>query len=187
MPSPEPAAFCYVRFTWRGHERNYEQPRLGPLRMYEVQYGPSDEFPFGRRGMVMLRAWRRLSDPAMLGMLVQDGDVLVDPSDAAAMLEAIHAEPKCVITAPAKLWRGKAEMPWTWAHWRGEASQEFEADPDFFCFNFTFLPRDLLEACAKRDMHKWAFPSVDTEMARVARDLGIPVRVCAALPKHMNW
>jgi hypothetical protein len=155
--------------------------------MFDIVYGPSDKHPAGRRGEVMLGAWEGYSDRGTAGMLVQDGDTVIDPADYFAMVDSIHAWPDCVITAPVRLWRKADTAGWVWAHWKGQASQELVFDPDFFCFNFTYLPRRLLEAAAKKGMRSWAFPTVDTRMARVARETGIPVKVVRCMPKHMNF
>ena len=184
---PELVPFVYARFTWEGHGGNVPQPPIAGSPMREIRYGPTDDHPLGRRGLVMLRTWEGLSNGNTLGMIVQDGDVLIDPHDYLMMLTCIHMEPAAVITAPAKLWRKPDEEGWVWAHWKEKASQEIEPDPDFFCFNFTYLPRALLKAAAVANMRSWTFPSVDTQMARVARREKIPIRVADCQPKHMNF
>ena len=187
MPGPGLPPFVYIRLSWATHPYNMPQPRIMGSRMFDIVYGPTDKYPAGRRGQVMLAAWEGYSDPATAGMLVQDGDTVIDPFDYAIMVTVLTEFPDCVVTSPVKLWRKADTDGWVWAHWRGQASQNLTFDPDFFCFNFTYLPRRLLEACGKKGMRSWSFPTVDTRVARVARETGIPVRVARCTPKHMNF
>jgi len=180
--------FLFIRMVW--DRTGWPQPRIVGSRPFDLHYGPEPDYPFGRRGKAMAGAWEQLSTTDTRGMLVQDGDVLIDPHDFMMMLSAIVTEPGAVHVAPVKIWpASKAELPgWQWAHWKGHGSQEIEYEPDFFCFNFTYIPRALIERCIRDGLKTWRFPGVDTRVARACRAANIPIRVvkdCA--PKHMHF
>ena len=180
--------FLFVRMVW--DRTGWPQPAIVMARPFDLHYGPEPDYPFGRRGKAMAAAWDQLGT-GMAGMLVQDGDVLIDPHDYMMMLGAIHSDPSAVHVAPAKIWpASKTDLRgWSWAHWKnGQAGQEIEYDPDFFCFNFTYLPRDLITLCAAKGLKSWRFPSVDQHVSRECRKAGVPVRVVKdCSPKHMHF
>lgn len=159
-----------------------------PVREFiDLHFGPEPGYPFGRKGLQMAGAWRQLAGDDTPGMLILDGDVAVDPFDVAVMLLAIDADPCSVLTAPARIWPVSTGAPhWVWGHGRGEFTQEDVDDPDRFSFCFTYLPAVLIGKCT--GLPEWEFPHVDREVARVARENGIPIRVVdGCSPKHVNF
>jgi hypothetical protein len=78
---------------------------------------------------------------------------------------------------------------WVWAHWETEPGQDIDYAARWFSFNFTYLPRALLEHCLKPGKLKtWTYPNVDASVARAARELGIPGRVVdGCFPVHLHW
>jgi hypothetical protein len=164
-----------------------------PLRharhFYRLAVDPSPEYPFGRKGLALDRAWRHLSGPSTDGMLILDGDVAIDPYDHQVMTGCIHDEPASVWTAPARLWPVSTRAgAWHWAHWSLEPGQELEEWAPFFSFCFTYLPRRLIEACQRRGLASWAYPSVDARVSEVARQLHIVARATPGIEvKHLNY
>jgi hypothetical protein len=182
--------FIMVQMDW--DRTALRLPALPGIRFHKVHYGPEPEFPMGRHGLAIYRAWEQLTDnigePAT-GMLMLDGDVAIDPSDIGWMVGAIHADPTIVHTAPVKIWPvATRRADWVWSHWRDEPGKQIVQDPIWFGFSFTYLPSDLIEASAEAGLCEWTYPNVDWRVAEVAQKLHIPVKVvlCAS-PKHMNW
>jgi hypothetical protein len=162
-----------------------------PLRVdfHIVRIGPESGYPFGRRGLALVSAWRQLAAVDTPGMLVLDGDVAVDPVDYAAMLAAIVAEPAAVHVAPVRLWPISTHVAdWVWGHGRAVFSQDDPDNPDVFTFSFTYLPRALIEACITAGMGEWTYPGVDRRVCEQSRTLRVPVHVVrGAAPKHVNF
>jgi len=189
---PDQPGFLFLRMIW--DRRETPMPPVRIARMMSLHYGPEPDHPFGRRGRAMEAAWKQLSGPATAGMLLLDGDVVIDPWDYTVMAAHIQAEPAAVHVAPVKLWqvsKTDMELAWAWGHCRNGVFTQDDygpEDPDFFCFNFTYLPRALVEACIKAGLRSWMFPTVDKEVSRVFRRSGIPVRVVKdCTPKHMHY
>lgn len=184
-----PVGMIFVRVIWDAHVVKLPLALPG-ARMIELHVQPEPSHPFGRKGLTLASAWTTLATDEHAGMLILDGDVAIDPWDVLMMLAAVQSEPDAVHVAPAKIWRtttGSEEL-WTWGHWRGERSQEWCEDPDFFAFNFTYIPRRVIEEAVKKGLRSWAFPHVDQRVSRTARQLGIPVRVVKdCSPKHMHY
>jgi hypothetical protein len=193
IPRPiEPVQYLFVRVIWDAHSISF--PLKMPLaNIKEVHVAPEPSHPFGRKGLVLASAWKQATDgrPDITGMLIVDGDVLIDPHDWIMMRQAIQLEPGAVNIAPAKLWPVSLDaLPgWAWGHCKnGNFTQEPTDDPDFFAFNFTYLPRKLMELCIQKGLKGWAFPNVDTNVSRVARQANIPMRVVKDChPKHMHY
>lgn len=188
-PTAVSEPFLFVRMNW---DRTAPRLRLDLMRCLDLHYGPEPGWPFGRRGAAMESAWKHQAPPNAAGMLILDGDVIIDPHDYIQMVASVQLIPEAVHVAPVRLWpvSNTDSDRWVWAHWRdGNKTNEYvEQEPDFFCFNFTFLPRRLLELCTKAGLKQWVFPSVDTRVSRVCRDAGIPVRVVPdCFPKHMHF
>jgi hypothetical protein len=165
-------------------------PGICPPGFYTTHVTPSDEHPYGRKGLVIASAWRALQTPPIAGLVILDGDVAIDPADRAAMLAAIEAEPKAVHVAPVKLWPVSTKATgWVWGHGRdGLFTRTDHDDPDAFGFGFTYLPRRLVLACIKAGMDDWEYPGVDRKAAATARRLHLPVRIVRdASPKHLNF
>ncbi len=173
-----------VRVDW---DRQCVPLRLS--RYHAVHVLPEPDYPLGRKGRVLAGAWRQLSAGKADGMLILDGDVVIDPLDHALMLRAVHSEPEAVHVAPVRLWPVSTHLrTWVWGHGVGAYSQEETDDPDIFTFGFTFLPRALIEACIVGGLEEWAYPGVDASVSRVAREQGTPVRVLwEARPVHLNY
>jgi hypothetical protein len=176
-----------VRVVW-----NHEAiPLRISRRFFTLDFGPEPEFPFGRKGLAIARAWQQLAAPDVTGMLILDGDVAIDPVDLAVMMAAIHAEPDAIHTAPVRLWPVSTRLErWVWGHGRGgrHSQEDPDEDLDAFTFCFTYLPRELIEHCTGHGMESWMFPHVDKQVCLAAAELDLPVRlVRGAQPKHTNY
>jgi hypothetical protein len=187
QPVPmQPVSVILIRVDW---DRTAIQLGRLPGRWHTLHLGPEPGYPFGRKGLALISAWTQIQMANEAGIVILDGDVAIDPVDYRAMMRAITAEPSAVHVAPARLWPKSTQWAgWTWAHHRGEPSQEDCADPTVFSFCFTYLPRRLLDACRQAGMAKWAFPVCDSKVTEVAVRMKIPVRVVAgASPKHLHY
>lgn len=160
-----------------------------PARFHHLHIDPAPGAPFGRKGAVMLDAWAQLAGPGFAGMLVLDGDVVIDPADHLAMLRAIERDPAAVWTAPVRIWPVSTQRRgWTWAHWDQQASQAIDLAPNWFSFCYTYLPRALLGACRRAGMARWAYPHVDTQVSATAQRARIPAKVVPECwPKHLHY
>jgi hypothetical protein len=156
-----------------------------------LHIGPEVEYPFGRKGLAITRAWQAMYDsPDIVGLIILDGDVVIDPLDQAAMHEAINNDPDIVHVAPAKLWPVSTKVidNWVWGHGKGEFSQSFVNDPDIFSFCYTYLPKELVIASISAGMPKWTYPTVDKNVSLIARKMGLKVNVVmSASPKHIHY
>lgn len=190
-PRPvEPVPFVFVRVIWDAHHLKY--PLHLPLANFkELHVTPEPAHPFGRKGLQLASAWKQIAKPEHRGLLILDGDVLIDPHDYMMMLVAIQLDPDAVQIAPAKLWPvSKHDSPgWVWGHCReGKFTQDWVDDPDFFAFNFTYLPRRVVELAIGKGLKTWQFPEVDRSVSRVAREAKVPMRVVNdCWPKHMHY
>ena len=185
MNAPE---VMFVRVLWTAHYIPPFRVPAGRVRMLDLHVTPEPSYPFGRKGLVLASAWEQLGRNAD-GMLILDGDVVIDPQDFIEMHGAIMAEPAAVHVAPARIWPvSTGAASWSWGHWKDQRGQEWTEEPDYFAFNFTYLPAALMTACVKANMRSWRFPNVDMNVSRTAKKAGIPARVvknCA--PKHMHY
>jgi hypothetical protein len=176
-----------VKVVW--DNQVYPQPLDRRFNILHVN--PSDEFPFGRKGLVFANAWKQLNSGPSKGdgLLIMDADVMIDPEDFNAMMMAIEAEPGIVHVAEAKIFpKSTKRASWSWAHWVTEPSQVSDPEPLWFSFNFTWLPKALIEACVKEGMKIWTYPQVDVNVARTAQKTGIKAKVVPGChPKHMNF
>jgi hypothetical protein len=186
----QPVEFMFLRVIWDAHHVKFPLRIIG-ANIKELHVQPEPAQPFGRKGLALASAWKQLAEPAMAGLLLLDGDVVIDPHDYLMMLTAIHTEPDAVHIGPAKLWPVSLNsLPgWAWGHCKnGQFGQEMTEDPDFFAFNFTYLPRRVIELAIGKGLKGWQFPNVDTNMSRVAREARIPMRVVKDChPKHMHY
>ena len=177
----------FIRVIWNGSAGEFRMPGA---RWFDLHIGPEPGYPFGRKGLALDGAWRQLRNRQCAGMLILDGDVVIDPADYAAMLEAVHGEPSAVHVAPVRLWPASTmRESWVWGHWCGAGpSQELCLAPSRWSFGFTYLPRRLLYAAHRAGLQKWAFPGVDLRMSQTARNTGIPARVVQECqPKHLHY
>lgn len=157
---------------------------------YNLHIDPSPAQPFGAKGSVLSAAWKQLAGKNADGLLILDGDVMIDPEDHKAMLRAIHEHPGAVQVAPARLWPVSTKRNgWTWAHWATEPSMQREDDGvRWFSFCYTYLPRRLMAAADREGLRSWAYPGVDKRMSETAQKIGIDIRVVGGChPKHMNY
>jgi hypothetical protein len=113
----------------------------------------------------------------------------------------VASEPDAVHVAPVKLWPKATGLPtWVWGHRENvpddtpldEAISRWQADiedPTMFSFNFTWLPRRLMNGAAKTGLSRKVYPNVDRHLWETARDMGIPVRVVrnGCHPRHTNF
>lgn len=165
-------------------------PGLCPPGFYTTHVTPSDDHPYGRKGLVIASAWRALSDDGMAGLVILDGDVAIDPADVGAMLAAVEDDPGAVHVAPVRLWPVSTKAAgWVWGHGRANTFTQRDLEhPDCFGFGFTYLPRELIEASLDAGLEDWGYPGVDARVGDVGRKLKIPVRVVrGASPKHINF
>lgn len=161
-----------------------------PGRWHTLRLTPEPDWPFGRKGLALLRTWQQIQMSRQeAGMVILDGDVAIDPVDYQAMMGSITREPGAVHAAPVRLWpRSTQWKAWTWAHHRGEPSQNDCDDPTVFSFSFTYLPRALIEGCGRAGMAKWTFPTCDSKVTQIAAQLHLPVRVVRdAHPTHLHY
>ncbi len=182
--------FMFLRVIWSGHRVKF--PLMIPgSNMRELIVSPEPSHPFGRKGLAIASAWAQLEEEAMAGLLILDGDVAIDPYDYHLMFEAVQADPAAVHIAPARLWpasRGDI-YGWSWAHCKnGNFTHLPTPDPDFFSFNFTYLPRRVVELSVRAGLKNWRFPHVDQMVSRTARQAGVPMNVVdACQPKHLHY
>lgn len=185
-----PVEFMFLRVIWDAHHIRFPLRIIG-ANIKELHVVPETAHPFGRKGLALAGAWKQVSEPDMRGMLLLDGDVVIDPYDYFMMRVAIEADPDAVHIAPVKLWpaSNNALNGWAWGHClNGNFSQELEMHPDFFAFNFTYIPRKVIETAAADGLRNWAFPEVDRNMSRSARKAKVRMSVVTgASPKHMHY
>jgi hypothetical protein len=191
------SSFLFLRVIWEPHHIQFPL-RIAGANIKELRITPEPNHPFGRKGLALERAWEQIAPPNCLGMLILDGDVVIDPQDFILMAGAIGREPGAVHVGAARIWSAsKPELAvrelsgWSWAHW-GEDGPTHEMIPEeqikFFTFNFTYLPASLVEASIKRGLKGRMFPGVDTFVSKTAREMRTPIRVVAgASPKHLNY
>jgi hypothetical protein len=163
-------------------------PNPGQFRDCVIR--PSAQWPTGQRGLVLSRAWELLHGPVTAGMLTLDGDVAVDPLHVHIMVRAIAEDTDSVHIAPVRLWpRSTGADRWVWGHGRELYTRNFHLeDLHRFTFSFTYLPRDLIEACIMEGLPEWAYPGVDRKVSRVAEAKGFRVNVVTGCqPVHLNF
>jgi hypothetical protein len=199
MDGPALESVVHARIRWQGKECG---PTPSNFRAFDVM--PTAEHPFGQKGLLLTRIWQVSARVQSSGMLILDADCAIDPLDYSAMIISATTEPDVVWTAPVRLWPAStAYHYWVWGHREvltdrdpplsnEEARKIWQSDiddPTMFTFNFTYLPRRLIEACIRSDMATWVFPHVDEYTWQEAREAKIPVRVvrrgCA--PKHLHY
>jgi len=184
--------FVFCRLIWEksGPPFPFHMPRT---RWHDLYLCPEPGAPFGRKGRAVEGAWKQLAERGTNGLLLMDGDVVIDPLDFAGMLTAIAQAPELVHVAPARLWPASTQQDsWTWAHWadgHGQ-TQHWTDTPDRFSFNFTYLPRKLIVRAMqhKPPLNTWQFPNVDQRMSQVAKECGIKAKVVPnCWPKHLHY
>jgi hypothetical protein len=182
--------FMFIRLIWDGHHIHFPL-RIAGVNIKELHVAPETAHPFGRKGLALASAWKQLEEPDMTGLLILDGDVAIDPYDYMMMYLAIQKEPDAVHIAPTRLWPiSKMDLDgWAWGHCRNnEWSQAMTDEPDFFAFNFTYIPRRVVELAISAGLKNTQFPHVDQVMSRAARQARVPMRVVEGCqPKHMHY
>jgi len=152
---------------------------------------PTVEYPFGEKGKTLAGAWKQLDhDNTMDGMLILDGDVAIEPVDLANMFAAIHGHDKMVVVAPARIWPTSTKRKeWSWAHWTKQPSQVMETENvRWFSFNFTYLPKKVIEQALNDGLRTWMYPRVDKRVADSAFKAGVPVYVAQNVStKHLHF
>jgi hypothetical protein len=184
-------AECFVteilllRINWNG---TAVDQRIAS-RFYNLAVAPEPDYPFGRKGLALASAWRQLATAENAGMLLLDGDVVIDPEDYGAMRAAIHVAPDIVHVAPVRLWPTSTKRKdWVWGHWTKEASQELEDDAWWFTFSFTYLPLALIERAIKEGLRTWRYPTCDRRVCEEAQAMAMKVHVVPnCWPKHTNY
>ena len=162
-----------------------------PGKFHDLHVNPTTDYPFGEKGKVLANTWKQLNvDNNMDGMLILDGDVAIEPIDFTNMLRAIHDHDKMVVIAPAKIWpKSTKRKEWSWAHWSKDPSQTLETDNiRWFSFNFTYLPKKVIEQAIQDGMVTWAYPRCDMRVSTAAFTAGVSVFVAQnVFPKHLNF
>jgi hypothetical protein len=179
------AVILCVRADW-----DRTAPPQPGLRYHHLHIDPEPGHPFGRKGRQFAAAWQQLAGPEFDGMLILDGDVMIDPADHSAMMGAIDAQPGIVHTAPVRIWPASTKRPgWVWSHWSEQASQDIDREAvAWFSFCYTYLPRALVVRCLRAGLARWRYPGVDMQVSRQAAAAGIPVNVVAGCwPKHLHY
>jgi hypothetical protein len=157
---------------------------------------PEPEYPAGRKGLVLTNFWKQMSSETDQGLLVVDGDVVLDPEDFAAMHAACWEKPDEVHVAPVRLWPISTglEAP-IWGHGHDLYGVGFDEPITRFSLCCTYLPSALLWDCilsagpiANLDnMHLWIYPDVDKSISKVAAK-GYKVNIVEnCKPKHLNF
>jgi hypothetical protein len=186
----EPVPILFFRLIWDGHHVHFPL-RINAVNMKELHVVPETAHPFGRKGLALAGAWGQLATPETAGLLILDGDVVIDPHDYVMMWAAIQKEPTAVHIGPTRLWPvSKNDLDgWAWGHCRdNQFSQVMEMNPDFFAFNFTYVPRRVIELAVKAGLKNTQYPGVDKLMSRTARQAGVPMRVVEdCQPKHLHY
>lgn len=191
----KPAELLCVRIIWDRQVIPLPHKDLG---FHQLHVPPEPGRPFGRKGLALQAAWEQITTPTTAGMLLLDGDVMIDPHDLAVMHKAINSDPARVWTAPVKLWRAamrEAGGGWIWSHMtafprdQGQNDDWDEHELFRFSFCFTYLPRRLLEAAVRSGLKTWAYPHCDMRMHQLAARLDIPVQIVrdGCTPKHGNY
>lgn len=184
-----------MRLAWKDQFVGKTLPLFGEYSVY-----PTNKYPNGQKGLVIANAWENISTPRSDGLVIYDGDVVIDPVDYGTLMDMAATEREAVWTTPARIWPRRTQLPeWVWSH-RKEVEPDCLVtevirqgqididDPDSFSFCFTYLPRRLIEGTIKKGLKKRAYPGVDKFMWQTAKELGIPVRVAHDChPKHLNW
>jgi hypothetical protein len=181
--------FLFFRLIWTPHHAWFPL-RIAGANMKELRIEPETAHPFGRKGLAIAAAWKQMATEETAGVLFLDGDVAIDPWDYTVMLNAIATAPKHVHIAPVKLWPvSLGGDSWTWSHCKdGMFSQVLEMEPDFFSFNFTYVPRAAIEKAIQRGLATKQYPEVDRHVSRAARELGVPMNVHPLCqPKHLHY
>jgi hypothetical protein len=177
--------FLKVRVIW-----DHQVISLPGLGFRDLHVLPGERSPFGSKGNALATMWETLGKSrGMDGMMILDGDTVIDPLDLDAMQAAITSEPKAVHVAPVRLWpAGTGLTGWVWGHGKDLFSQQDPRDPDRFGFSFTWLPAQLLDHCIQAGMRTWSYPHVDDRVSQEARRMVVPVRVVrGASPKHTHF
>jgi hypothetical protein len=174
-----------IRLIW-----NRQVVPLNGLGLREVYVDPEPDYPVGQKGHVLASFWECLSDwPRHNGMLIVDGDVVIDPIDLAAMNTSIMSAPEDVHAAPTRLWPISTKLStWIWGHGHDVYGGASDEPVTRFTFCCTYLPGELIEACIDQGMHDWLYPNVDKKVSQVAAELGFEVHLVeGATPKHLNF
>jgi hypothetical protein len=177
--------FCRIDWDHKAFPLN-----LPGIRLHTLRVDPEPDYPFGRKGRVIQRGWEQLRGPDVAGLILLDGDVAIDLYDVDQMFAAVDSDPRAVWVAPAKLWPQSTRRPsWIWGHRAGEPSQEMVTSGiTFFSFCFTYLPAALLGRCVKAGLSGWTFPTVDTQVSRIARTGRTRIRVVEGIEvTHLHY
>lgn len=184
-----------MRLAWKDQFAGRTHPSFREYSVY-----PTNEHPNGQKGLLLANAWNNISKPTSDGLIICDGDVVIDPSDYSQMLGHIVTDREAVWTAPVRLWPIATQFPeWIWAHRKmvntnrpvAEVVRDWQEDiedPEMFSFCFTYLPRRLMEGAIKTGLKDKIYPGVDWFMWDTAKSLNIPVKVVrGCYPKHLNY
>jgi hypothetical protein len=196
-PRAQPLAdVLFVRLAWKGELDGKTHPSF---HVHSVE--PEPGWPSGRKGLMLASLWKQQAKDTSQGMMICDGDVVIDSADMEAMVWAVAGERDAVHVAPVKLWPCATGLPgWVWGHRKilpegltlQEAMDAWRTDiddPDMFPFGFIWLPARLMDAAIKTGLAKKIYPHVDQHFWQTARDIGVPARVVRGdcHPRHTNY
>src|SRR5512146_2566976 len=86
-----------VKVAWRGQTvASLEQP------FHLIEVNPEPAHPKGRKGLVLASAWRQMANDKDVGMLIVDGDVVIEPTDLSTMIGHVLSDVRAVWTAPTR-------------------------------------------------------------------------------------
>lgn len=186
-PSLKPQSFLWLQICWQGS-------RIREIvGFHQVNIWPTNEYPFGRKGYTLAYCWEHMIEDHTKGMVILDGDVAVDPIDISFMQQSMVSDPNSIHIGPARIWPKSTNFSqWVWAHRKFGTVfkdwQTYRTDVDTASFCFTYLPRTLIEKCIDQGLATWAYPNVDFNVFRVAREESIAFKVVdGCIPKHMNY
>lgn len=139
-------------------------------------------------------AW--LESRSLAGIVCLEHDVAVSRESWLELGAAIKAWPLEVIAVPYLLYpRSTGRGTAAWAHRVSAFDGRYEflpstkacpSAPAAFGLGCTFLPGRLLEAMPE-DLGQWDYPTLDTKLSDLARELGVAVR-CTSLPAiHLHY
>jgi hypothetical protein len=177
----------FARFNW-DHSALPFTMHYPYVTFKDIHILPSAEHPTGQKGLALASYWKEQGLDKYTGIVILDGDVVIDPEDFRVMSEAIDARPDIVHTAAVKLWVTTDHgYDWFWSHSNGRLTKELILEPTYFSFCFSYLPGGLLYSAMRMGVRDIVYPFVDEFVSVAATQLEIPVNVIPCEPKHVHY